>query len=270
MLSNLNRLSRSLRSLIAVTIWLTLPHTAWGNAPRYWKRISINVSRTGIDSFSTLIESEGYVKTRKPTYSESRMLYSSLDGIRRRMDGPNFSWSVFQFRPLRIRSFSAASFIWYSSTAPQRFLRVDCKSGITSSIIFFRACVSARSKVEIVCDCPFSEKVANRLGAFLVRTERECWCSSSSFILWVFSDTRKYRRRTDVTENWVSKLFRAWTTWRTLLVIWEIGRFWFCRSVIHILLSWSKEFELSMPNKSRVNSHMIAESSIEHRSEKTS
>ena len=198
------------------------------------------------------------------------MLYSFLDGIKRRTNDSNFSWSIFQFRSLRIRSFKVVSFLWHSSTAPTRILRVDCKSGYVSSIIFLSACVSARLKVETFCDCPLSKRVADRFDAFLVRTEEEGWCSSFNFILWVFNDTRKYRRRTNATENWTSKLSRAWTTWCKLLIAWEVDRFWFCRRIVHILLSWSKEFELSISKKSRVNSHIVIESSIKHRSKKIS
>ena len=75
MLSNLYRLSRSLRSLIAVTIYETLPHTHLRNALRYSQRTSISVSSVGIESFSTLKELEKYRKSRKPT---SRRLIAAV------------------------------------------------------------------------------------------------------------------------------------------------------------------------------------------------
>ena len=93
MLSNLYRLSRSLRSFDCshFIICETLPHTVSRSALWYSKRTSISVSSTGIERFSTLKESEQHQKYRKPTYSKSRILYSSFAGIKMITVGPKFS-----------------------------------------------------------------------------------------------------------------------------------------------------------------------------------
>ena len=164
-------------------------------------------------------------------------MYSFLDEIKRRMNDSNFFWKIFQFRSLRIRFFNVVNVFWYSFIASFRILRVDCKFEYVFFIIFFNVCVFARSKVETVRDCSFLETIDNFFVVFLIRTERKCWWSFFNFILWIFNDTRKYRRRTDTTEKWTFNLFKIWTIWRKLLIVWNVDRSWFCWSVVHSLLN---------------------------------
>ena len=213
MFSNLYRLSRSLRFSIAITIWETLSHTISRKTSRYSKSISIKISKTRIDNFSTLKQSQKNQKWKESTYSKSRIVYSFFDENKRKMNDSNFFWNIFQFRSLRIRFFKIVNFLWYFFIASSRILRVDCKFEYVSFIIFLNVCVSTRSKIEMICDCSFSKRVVNRVDA---RKKIDVFLSISFY---EFSTIREsIAKWIDTTKNWTFKLFKVWTIWRKLLI----------------------------------------------------
>ena len=92
MFSNLYRLSRSLRSSIAVTIWETFSHAASRKTPRFSENVSIRILRSESDSFSTLKQSQRKIKSEENrltrihrhrthllTVSRERMIQTSLE-----------------------------------------------------------------------------------------------------------------------------------------------------------------------------------------------
>ena len=123
-------------------------------------------------------------------------------------------------------------FVFYESTTSRnKFL----------SFFFSMLSYQRDRKLKQFANDRFQKKIVNRVDDFLIRIEEECWCFSFNFILWIFSDTRKYRRRINAIEKLIFRLFRARTTQRKLLIIRKIDRFWFCRNVVHILSNWSNQ-----------------------------
>ena len=125
-------------------------------------------------------------------------------------------WFKFFLKNLKIRSlcirfFNVVNLIWYSFIVSFRILRIDCKFEYVFFIIFFNACVSTRLKIKIIYDCWFSKKIVNRFVVFLIRIEKKISIFFFNFTLWIFNETKKYRRKIDAIEKWTFKLFKIWT-----------------------------------------------------------